>query len=252
MYNMQYNYCQAGEMPYKTLPDALDLIKKAVQGEKNDELFYDYLISLAPSREEVDIISGIRDDEKKHNKMFREIYSYFTGQELSPESNEEIEKPASYIEGIRKALLGELAAMERYRDIRAGIPTRYYKDMVFEILMDELKHADLYNYILNINLVTEGLINATQYKSLQQNQADIPENKEQFTPDDMVIYITPLVNQALKEVNEGINLEHLFQEYILAGILVGSGFSTEEAIHEVEMWEKTGASKLLQESKSKK
>lgn len=39
---------------------------------------------------------------------------------------------------------------------------------------------------------------------------------------------------------------------MLAGILVGSGFSTEEAIHEVEMWEKTGASKLLQESKSKK
>lgn len=68
----------------------------------------------------------------------------------------------------------------------------------------------------------------------------------------MITYITPLVNMALKEVNEGINFEHLFQEYILAGILVGSGLSTEAAIDEVERWEKTGLSKLLQESKNKK
>ena len=41
--------------------------------------------------------------------------------------------------------------MEKYRIIRAGIPGKYYRDMVFEILTDELKHADKYNYILNIN-----------------------------------------------------------------------------------------------------
>lgn len=249
MYNIHY---KSEELPYKSLQNALDLIRMAVQGEKNDELFYDYLISVAPTREEADIISGIRDDEKKHNKMFREIYKYFTGNDLSSEGNEIMEKPASYIEGIRKAILGELKAMERYRDIRAGIPTRYYRDMVFEILTDELKHADLYNYILNINSMAEDLINSKQDKSLQKSESNIPDKGEQYTPDEIIMYISPLVNLALEEVKEGINLEHLFQEYILAGILVGSGFSSEDAINEVEMWEKTGASKLLQESKNKK
>lgn len=135
---------------YKSLGEALNLVKQAVQGEKEDELFYDYLISVAPTREEKKIIADIRDDEKKHNKMFRQIYMDFTGKNIVAE-DVDFEKPKSYIDGIKKALFGELAAMEKYRIIRAGLPGRYYRDMVFEILTDELKHADKYNYILNIN-----------------------------------------------------------------------------------------------------
>lgn len=140
------------EIPYKSLQEALKLVKQAVQGEREDELFYDYLISKAPTKEEQDIISDIRDDERKHNKMYREIYTYFTGEELPKATNGKFEEPRSYIEGVKKAFFGELSAMERYRIIRAGMPIRYYQDMVFEILTDELKHADKYNYILNLNL----------------------------------------------------------------------------------------------------
>ncbi|MMZ68336.1 hypothetical protein D1872_310140 [compost metagenome] len=61
------------------------------------------------------------------------------------------EKPASYIDGVRKALFGELAAVERYRDIRAGLPDRYYRDMLFEIITDEIKHATKYNYLLTLD-----------------------------------------------------------------------------------------------------
>ncbi|WP_242865178.1 Fe-S oxidoreductase [Clostridium botulinum] len=39
--------------------------------------------------------------------------------------------------------------MEKYRKIRKGLPSRYYRDMVFEILTDEIKHAIKYNCILN-------------------------------------------------------------------------------------------------------
>lgn len=84
--------------------------------------------------------------------MFRKIYKDLTGQTIQADGGESFEKPKSYIDGVRRALFGELAAMERYRDIRAGLPNRYYRDMVFEILTDELKHADKYNYILNLDL----------------------------------------------------------------------------------------------------
>lgn len=137
---------------YKTLNEALALVKEAIQGEREDELFYDYLISVAPTKEEKDIIASIRDDERKHTKYFREIYAFYTGKSVPSPSNSAFEKPQSYITGVRKAKFGELGAVERYRDIRAGIPDRYYRDMVFEILTDELKHAHKYDYILYLSL----------------------------------------------------------------------------------------------------
>ncbi|MFZ5969353.1 MAG: ferritin family protein [Bacillota bacterium] len=150
MPGMGYGYGMP--MSYKSLTEALELVKDAVRGEREDELFYDYLISKAPTREEKEIIAGIRDDERKHNKMFRKIYKDFTGQEIMTPKDVDFKKPKSYIDGIKRAFFGELAAMERYRDIRAGLPGRYYRDMVFEILTDEMEHADKYNYILILNV----------------------------------------------------------------------------------------------------
>ncbi|REE68044.1 rubrerythrin [Paenibacillus taihuensis] len=139
------------EMTYKSLPEALTLIKQSVEGEREDELFYDYLISVAPTKEEQQIIASIRDDERKHNQMFRQIYHDLTGQTLPASQAAAFEKPASYLAGVKKAFFGELGAVERYRDIRAGLPSRYHRDMVFEIITDEQKHADKYNYIMILN-----------------------------------------------------------------------------------------------------
>ncbi|MDS0527347.1 cytochrome b5 [Clostridium sp. SHJSY1] len=66
-----------------------------------------------------------------------------------------------------------------------------------------------------------------------------------FSPDDWVRYITPLVNDALEEKNGGMNLEHLFQKYIMIGVFVGQGKTLEEATNEVEQWKKAGLSQLL-------
>lgn len=349
MYSMPYmSQCKTGDINimYKTLDEALILIKQAIMDEKEDELFYDYLISVAPTDEEKEIIKTIRDDEKKHNKMFKEIYKYFTGEDVKIKEDVDFEKPDSYIDGIKKALFGELGAVERYRNIRAGIPNRYYKDMVFEILTDEQKHADKYNYILNINSNSENRSMNNSYRLACGCQQDLPKkqfnmqeakeiadvlgidfnrekfdldqfriglntelehgkkyyltdvtmdnpittgkialahlrefpdyyirlmkleedaknywgmirniseaDKKQYTPDEWVMYIEPLVKQALLEYKQGINLEHLFQEFILSGVLVGLGKSPKEAINQVEIWENTGESKLLKKSKTKK
>lgn len=147
------------EKSYKNLDEALTLVKDAIQGEREDELFYDYLVSLAPTKEEKDIITSIRDDEKKHNNYFREIYSFYTGKNVPLSNNTSFLKPRSYIEGIKKAKLGELGAVEKYRDIRAGIPDKYHRDMMFEIITDELKHAHKYDYILYLSLQNNILSN---------------------------------------------------------------------------------------------
>lgn len=133
---------------YKSPQEALALIVKSVQGEREDELFYDYLISVAPGEEERAIIVSIRDDERKHNRMLREMYYRLTGQTIPPAPEPTFEKPKSYADGLRKAFFGELSAMERYRDVRAGLPDRYDRDAAFEILTDEMKHADKYLYLM--------------------------------------------------------------------------------------------------------
>ncbi|KZE64961.1 rubrerythrin [Fictibacillus phosphorivorans] len=232
---------QQGASQQQALQLSLQLIKEAVAGEREDQLFYEYLISQAPTNEEKLIIASIRDDEKRHNKLFKMIYKDITGQEVPPANGEEFQKPKSYKDGLVKALFGELRAVEKYRVIRQGLPNQYYRDILFNIITDEIKHSSKYNYLYTLN---------SQPASSRLPQLDsAPQTQTQSTPDQWVTYIDPLVKRALKETEEGINLTHLYQEFILSGVLVGQGFTPEQAIQQVEEWEKTGESQLLKKSK---
>jgi len=92
------------------------------------------------------------------------------------------------------------------------------------------------------------LIENNDKKSMHLTRRVVEETYD-FSPDDWVEYITPLVDSALEEANGGINLEHLFQKFILIGIFVGQGKTFQEATNQVEEWEKTGISQLLEKSK---
>ena len=137
-------------VPITAYPEALILIAQSVGGEREDELFYDYLLSIAP-QEQKEIIISIRDDERKHVKMFREIYWQVTGQDLPSAPEVPFERPRNYCEGITKALFGELAAVERYRKILFGFEFLPYRNMITEIYTDELKHASKWNYLFALN-----------------------------------------------------------------------------------------------------
>lgn len=221
------------------LREALEGVKEAVQGESEDELFYDYLISIAPTKDEKEIIASIRDDERRHNILFRGLYKNFTGMEVPPGGEETFERPKSYLDGIKKALFGELRAVEKYRAIRRALPMGPYRDILFDIITDEIKHSSKYNYLFTLN-------NSMNFSNPNKILA---QDTSKLTPDDWVRYITPLVNRALAEAKEGINPEHLYQEFILSGVLVGLGKTPQEAIEQVEDWERTGASQLLAKSK---
>ncbi|CRH76317.1 Uncharacterised protein [Chlamydia trachomatis] len=70
------------------------------------------------------------------------------------------------------------------------------------------------------------------------------------TPDEWIRYTEFLVKEGLEDVKRGINATHILQEFILMGVLVGKGYSPEKAYETVEEWERTGESKLLQQSKN--
>jgi rubrerythrin len=215
---------------------SLQLIREAISSEKEDQLFYEYLVSAAPTNEEKLIIAAIRDEEKKHNRLFRKIYKDITGKEAPPVEGEEFQRPKTYRDGLVKALFGELAAVEKYRVIRQGLPNTYYRDILFNIITDEMKHSAKYNYLFTLN---------SQSGSSSENGT---QNQTQSTADQWITYIDPLVKRAV-HASEKVNLTHLFRSFILSGVLLGQGYTPEDAIELIEKWERTGESQLLQRSR---
>ena len=133
------------------IQQALSLIEDAVKGETEDRLFYQYMIGIAPSSQDKDIIAGIRDDEMKHFQMFRQLYTELTGAPVPEGQQASFERPASYCAGLYKALMGEQNAVVRYRKILYAMRDRRHINMLVEIITDELRHFGLYNYLYSKN-----------------------------------------------------------------------------------------------------
>lgn len=160
MYNQyygfrEYNYRnsemkeQSGEII--TLNQAIDLIRKSVDDEKEDEMFYGILIEQVPTDKEKDIIRSIRDDERKHNQILRELYYDFTGQilpadNLTNSSNNQM----SYKKNLEKALFGELDAVKKYRKIMGTMPSGKSYTLLMSIMTDEIRHANKYNFLIQM------------------------------------------------------------------------------------------------------
>ncbi|WP_410506220.1 ferritin family protein [Haloimpatiens sp. FM7315] len=135
----------------KAFNKSVDIIKRAIEGEKEDEAFYNTLIEMAPTKEQKEIIESIRDDEIRHNIMFKKMYAELAGMQNRHKYEVCTRKSMPYIDGIKKALFGEMKAVEEYREILKGLPNMCYRDIVFDIITDEIKHGIKYNYILYLN-----------------------------------------------------------------------------------------------------
>lgn len=152
-FNPYYGYVPAmaewsGNIPSGGTRSIISVIEASIAEERNDELFYDYLISVAPTEQEKRVIESIRNDERKHRRMLRQLYAQLTGRQPVPGlgEQEEFKQPASYLEGIEQALMGELKAFEKYRGVYLALPD-IYKPPLFEIMTDEMKHANYYNWL---------------------------------------------------------------------------------------------------------
>ena len=133
-----------------TLNQAIESIKESVGDEKEDEMFYETLIKQAPTEKEKEIIRSIRDDERKHNQILRELYYNFTGQVIPLDTLvTNMENKLSYKEQLEKALFGELNAVVRYRRIMGTMPSGNSYTLLMSIMTDELRHANKYNFLIH-------------------------------------------------------------------------------------------------------
>ncbi len=133
------------------VPGALTLLQTSVAGETEDRMFYQYLIENAPTQEDREIITGIRDDEIGHFGLVRHVYSQLTGQTLPPPQNVTFERPASYCHGLMTAIRGETNAVIRYRQILFALQDRTLINILTAIITDELRHGILYSYLYSKN-----------------------------------------------------------------------------------------------------
>lgn len=227
---------------------AVEEIKKIIQGERNSELLYDYLISIAPNKEQQEILQNLKCDLQRHSILFRRIYKDFTAIEAPITYEEIFEEPQSYIDGVKRALLEELKLIEKCREIKCALGTECHRDIVFDIITEKIKHSFKYNYLFTLNKGIK-FAECNCKKELEKNNKRPSQSICDFVPDQWIEYIDPLVKGAMVEAEKGVNPKHVYQEFILAGILVGLGKSPEEAIKQVEQWEKSGESVFLEKSK---
>lgn len=131
---------------------AIDMIRNSVADEVEDATMYEALINMAPNEEAKEIITNIRDDEKIHSNLLRSIFTELTGAVLPPTSGTTNYPKTTYIDGIKKAFMGELKAVEKYREILAYMPNKELYNKILYIMTDEMKHAIKYNYLITMYL----------------------------------------------------------------------------------------------------
>lgn len=148
--NYRNNQVKINNQEIINLNQAVELIRQSVEAEKEDEVFYDKIIKQAPTEKEKNIISSIRDDERKHNQILRRLYYEFTGQ-IIPENNlvNDLNNNVDYKKNLEKALFGELDAVVKYRKIMGTMPSGDSYTLLMSIMTDELRHANKYNFLIH-------------------------------------------------------------------------------------------------------
>ncbi|MDF2821030.1 MAG: Rubrerythrin [Clostridiales bacterium] len=137
--------------PYN-VANALGIIQEVVSGENEDKMLYNYLLQNATSDDEKIIISGIRNDEINHYRMFRELYTVLTGETIPPRlRTTEIESIETYCEGLKIAIIREQEAIRKYRQILYALQTNVDINKLTEIITDKIIHSSLYNYLYSKN-----------------------------------------------------------------------------------------------------
>lgn len=124
------------------------LILESIVDEREAGRMYDDLARMATRKHDKWQLTSIANDEKKHERMFKDIYRMLF--KNNPRIEEKYYKPpGEYLKGLELAMMDEIKAVEMYRVIMRGLPyEREYQDMMYEIITDEQKHADKLGHII--------------------------------------------------------------------------------------------------------
>ena len=127
----------------------LDLLKEAMTDEKKDHRKYRMMIEMTDNEEIIKQIHHAYEDEAKHYDMFQEIYEELTGNDIKILSPEQ-EHQNRLIDAVKSSINAELEAVELYREIRAMLRGKKYRNMLYEIITDEQEHATRFVYLYSM------------------------------------------------------------------------------------------------------
>ncbi|MDQ0187239.1 ferritin-like domain-containing protein [Cytobacillus kochii] len=122
-------------------------ISKAINGEYSAINCYKKLQQLAPNEKTRTIIKEIRQDEKKHFRIFNEIYRQLTGHEHSPQLTDQC--PNSYQTGLDYSFNDEQQTVDFYLEIADKTSDPYIKEQFNRAAKDEQNHAVWFVYLMN-------------------------------------------------------------------------------------------------------
>ncbi|ADG83439.1 hypothetical protein Tfer_1284 [Thermincola ferriacetica] len=120
-------------------------VEKAANDEAQAALFYTQLMDMAEKEFDKEQIKHARDDERKHLCQLRRLYYSLTGR--YPAVEEPVPTETTYKAGLRKAFQDELEAAEFYRAMLLATRDMHIRDLLFEIMIDEMEHADRFSFI---------------------------------------------------------------------------------------------------------
>lgn len=222
---------------------AIGDVNEAFLYEKSDAVYYEYLMNLAPTREQKEVINSLRKDELMQSEEFRRLYTILSGIDISFNPNKKLVMPESYLSGLNESLSRELMEIDYYKSIRDRFPIGAYRDVLNRIIKDEEKHISKLKYLIRLNNKVDSSVLIKNIMRFNEN------NTDDFPMDDCMRYISPIVNYALEETDDGVSPEYLYEKLILAGMLIGLGKELDDVMEQIQVVESTGESKLLIRSK---
>ncbi len=127
----------------------IQMVTEAIKDEMIDSKFYATIANTLEDEADAKIFYKIACDEKKHEKIFSEIYEMLTGSSFSDDGMDLEKKPVSedMTENFSNAIFDELSAVEFYRKLYFAFLNTELRDALFEIITDEQGHAQILNYM---------------------------------------------------------------------------------------------------------
>lgn len=119
---------------------------RAIFDERQAQLNYRALYSLATTPFQKKMIQHALDDEIKHERMLSRIYHTLTGH--APQ----VPQPqratiTQFNAGLRASFEDEVEAAEMYRSMYLNTYLPWLRDQLFEIMTDESEHAQRFTYV---------------------------------------------------------------------------------------------------------
>ena len=141
-----------------SLTQAIQLIRESINDEKEDQMYIENLIRMAPNEVQRSVLGMIREDEAKHQRILQEVYYRLmnnnnsqnnTNNQGMNNNNTLFRQSNDYKNSLQESMLGEIKAAKKYRRILGAMPDKESYALLFSIVTDEMLHATMFSFLVN-------------------------------------------------------------------------------------------------------